>query len=229
MLREAELYCAQGVDAFILENHGDAPFAKDEVEPHVVAASAVYAAELCRKFSLPVGINLLRNDALGAYGAAAAAGAAFIRVNVLTGITATDQGLIEGKANELLRYRARVGVDTAILADLDVKFGTPLYRPDLGTLARSTALRGGADGLIVSGTATGAACDLSDLAEVKSAIPEHPLFVGSGVTSENLGDLLRFADGVIVGSALKEEGYVENPVSKARLENFAKAWKSQKK
>ncbi|RME42763.1 MAG: hypothetical protein D6795_20545, partial [Deltaproteobacteria bacterium] len=95
-----------GVDAVIVENFGDAPFPKGEVPPVTVAAMTAILA----KFPLPVplGINVLRNDARAALSIAAVIGAAFVRVNVLSGVYATDQGIIEGKAREVLEVRSRL-------------------------------------------------------------------------------------------------------------------------
>jgi predicted TIM-barrel enzyme len=41
---------------------------------------------------------------------------------------------------------------------------------------------------------------------VKHAVPAAPLWVGSGVTSENVVTLLDTVDGVIVGSAFEKNG-----------------------
>jgi len=144
-LREADF------DAMIIENFGDVPFTKATLPPASVAAIAVAADRIRREAGLPVGINALRNDAPAALGIAAAVGASFIRVNVHTGVSATDQGLLEGRAGETLRYRKQLGQRIAILADVHVKHATPISEPDLVRAARDTAYRGLADGLILTG------------------------------------------------------------------------------
>lgn len=224
-LREAELYRQAGIGRVMVENHGDAPFHASANPPEVVAGIAVIADRLRREFELEVGINLLRNDALGALGAAAACGARMIRVNLLAGAAATDQGLLEGPAAELMRRRRHLAPDLEVWADLEVKFSAPLYRPDLVDLARSTRERALADALILTGPATGQAVDLRQLEALKKALPRTRVYVGSGANADNLGEYLALADGVIVGSALKRDGYVENPVDPTRLARFVEAFR----
>ncbi|MCH8148011.1 MAG: BtpA/SgcQ family protein, partial [Planctomycetes bacterium] len=108
-------------DACIIENFGDAPFFSDTLPPTSVAAMAVVAAQIRRETKLILGVNALRNDACAALGIAVAVGASFVRVNVHTGVAATDQGLLEGRAAETLRMRKLLGAPIAILADVHVK------------------------------------------------------------------------------------------------------------
>ncbi len=98
----------------------------------------------------------------------------------------------------------------AIFADVDVKLSAPLGggRP-VEVEVDDLVHRALADALIVSGTGTGKATDPRKVAVVKAAAGKGrggvPVFVGSGVTEENLGDL-GAADGFIVGTSLKEGG-----------------------
>ena len=125
-LRDAEAYVRGGAHALLIENFGDVPFHKERVEPHVIAAMALIVEDIRRATGLPIGVNVLRNDALAALGIAAATGARFVRVNVHVGAMLTDQGIIEGKADETLRYRTLLGASVQIWADVHVKHGTPL-------------------------------------------------------------------------------------------------------
>jgi membrane complex biogenesis BtpA family protein len=221
---DAGIYADAGVDALLLENHGDAPFPKERVEPHVTAFLAIATRALRSEFDLPTGVNCLRNDALSALAIAAMAGAAFIRVNVLLGATATDQGLIEGRAHDLLRYRRQLQAEVAILADVEVKFGTPLYCPAMADLAPALVHRGGADALIVTGAATGSAPAPGRISEVKEAAPPGtPVLCGSGVTADNLAEVATRADGLIVGSAFKRDGIVSGAVDSDRVHRFMEA------
>ncbi|HLQ37995.1 MAG TPA: BtpA/SgcQ family protein, partial [Planctomycetota bacterium] len=119
-----------GVDGVVVENFGDAPFHKgtagDPVPPDVPAALAVIARAIRTEFDLPVAINCLRNDGMAALGAAAVAGARWIRVNVWAGACVTDQGVIEGEAARVLAYKKRLGASVQVLADFLVKHSTPL-------------------------------------------------------------------------------------------------------
>lgn len=219
---DAQCLADAGFDAAIVENLGDVPFAQ-RLGPASLACMAVITDAIRRSLSdgprglrMALGINALRNDPLAALGIAVACGASFIRVNVLTGVVATDQGLIQGQADEVLRYRRLLGASIAILADIMVKHAVTLHVADITRAAHDTAYRGLADGLIVTGEATGRAADIDAVRRAKQAVPNRPVFVGSGVTADTVGDFLQVANGVIVGSALKPEGDTTRPVD-ARL------------
>lgn len=212
-----------GFDALLIENFGDQPLTADHLEPAAVAAMAIIAAEVRSACSLPIGINALRNDALAALGIAAAAGATFVRVNVHTGVAAADQGLLQGRADQTLRYRQRLGREIAILADVHVKHAVPLSQPDIALAAQEAAYRGLADGLIVTGPSTGRTADLQDVGRVKQAVPDRPVLVGSGATAENVAGILAVADGVIVGTSLKAGGRPEEPIDAELARAFVRA------
>ncbi len=205
-----------GADGVIVENFGDVPFRK-YVEAHTVAAIAIVVKEVVRALSLPVGVNVLRNDAQAALAIAATAGAQFIRVNVHTGAMVTDQGIIEGRADETLRYRKMLGADVKIFADVFVKHAAPLGAQTLEQAAKDTVTRGLADALILSGAGTGETTNLDDVRRVKAAVPDVPIFVGSGVNADNIAEVLKVADGVIVGTSVKVEGKIENLVDVERV------------
>lgn len=209
-LADARALAAGGVDGVIVENFNDAPFRRgtrdDPVCPDVPAALAVVARSIRLETGLPVGINCLRNDAVAALGAAVVAGARWIRVNVLTGCSVTDQGRIDGEAARLAAYAKLTGARVQILADVLVKHAVPLAAAPLAVLVQDLVERSGADGVIVSGTRTGAPVDIEQLAEVRRAAGTFPVWIGSGLTAENAARLLPLCDGAIVGSSLQIVG-----------------------
>lgn len=213
---DAEVILEAGFDGYLLENFGDAPFFKTAVPAHVIAILTRIALALPRGGHL-AGVNVLRNDARGALAVALAADHDFIRVNVHIGAMVTDQGLIEGDAAHTARDRAALAPAVAILADLDVKHAMPLGRSfDLRESARDAVHRGLADGVIVTGKATGSPASHDDLKAVREVLPETPLLAGSGVTAATVKKTLRVASGIIVGTAIKAGGRVEEPVDPAR-------------
>lgn len=223
-LADARVLAQGGVDGILVENYGDAPFTGGSVEPQVVASMSVIAAEIGQAARLPLGINVLRNDARSALAVALASGAAFIRVNVHVGAAETDQGRIDGRAYETLRYRAAIGLKAAIFADVFVKHARPAGSGDLASAARDTAYRGLADALLVTGSETGAAPDAARLKGVREAVPDRPLYVASGVDERNARDY-READGFIVGSALERGGRAGNRVELSRVRAVVRALK----
>ncbi|MGF1479725.1 MAG: photosystem I biogenesis protein BtpA [Cyanophyceae cyanobacterium] len=221
--QEATALAAGGVDGIIVENFFDAPFVKDAVDPAVVSAMTLIVQRLQNLVVLPLGLNVLRNDAKSALAIAACVEAQFVRVNVLTGVMATDQGLIEGQAHQLLRYRRELGCDVAILADVLVKHARPLGTPNLTTAVQDTIERGLADAVILSGWATGSPPSLEDLELASTAAQGTPVFIGSGANWDNISQLLQAADGVIVASSLKRNGQINEPVDPLRVSQFVEA------
>jgi uncharacterized protein len=221
--QEATALAAGGVNGIIIENFFDAPFTKQQVDPAVVSAMSLVVQRVKNLITLPIGINVLRNDAHSALAIAACTDAQFIRVNVLTGVMATDQGLIEGQAHEVLRYRRELGSDIKILADVLVKHARPLGSPNLTTAVRETIERGLADAVILSGWATGDPPSSEDLELAMNAAQGVPVFIGSGASWENIHTLIPFANGVIVSSSLKRHGQVEQSVDPIRVSRFVEA------
>ena len=214
-----------GADGLIVENYGDAPFHPGPVPPETVAALALCtSAAIAAAGAIPVGVNVLRNDARAALGLCAATGARFLRVNVHAGVAATDQGLIEGRAHETLRERARLAPQAAILADVHVKHATPIGRETLAEAVRDLVLRALADAVIVSGRATGVPPSTAELREAREAASGAPVLIGSGLTPDNAGELLPLADGAIVGTALERDGRTGEPVDPARVARMRKAF-----
>ncbi|WP_114577371.1 BtpA/SgcQ family protein [Saliphagus sp. LR7] len=225
-LADARALEAGGVDGLIVENFGDAPFYPEGVPAHVVSEMTAVAGELREAVEVPVGINVLRNDAEAALAVAGAVGAGFVRVNVHVGTAATDQGVLEGRAHETVRLRERVAPDVAILADVHVKHASPVGDRGIERAARETAERGLADGIVVSGPGTGEEAGVEDVERVADALSDldAPLFVGSGVTPETVGEVLEAgADGAIVGSALERDGEAGNPVEESRVREVVAA------
>jgi membrane complex biogenesis BtpA family protein len=184
---------------------------------------AALATEARRRFDIPLGINVLRNDGRAALAVAHAAGAQFIRVNVLAGARVTDQGLLQGIAHELMRDRAVIGAeDIKVFADVNVKHSAPLGEIKLEEEVADLVDRAGADAIIVSGSGTGKATDGEEVERVKKASGGTPVLVGSGVGLESVKNYLPHADGFIIGSHFKVDGKVKNPVDAARVQAFMK-------
>jgi membrane complex biogenesis BtpA family protein len=218
VLRDAELLTAGGVHGLMLENFGDIPFFPERVPAYTVAHMAALAVEVKRRFPVPLGINCLRNDGLSALAIAHAAGAEFIRVNVLTGARVTDQGPLSGIAHDLLRERALLrGDQIKIFADVDVKHSAPLAPRPIGEEVEDTLHRGLADALVVSGAGTGKPTDPEKVKAVKQAAKNAAVFLGSGVTPETVAILAAHADGFIVGTYFKKDGVASNPVDPGRV------------
>jgi uncharacterized protein len=228
---EAAILARAGFDAIVIENMHDRPYVHGRHGPEVVAAMTAVglavsdAASSIRGSEIPLGVQVLSGGNREALAVALATGAVFIRCENFVFAHIADEGLLpEAEAGSLLRYRNQIGAEhVQVFADIKKKHASHAITADVPIKDAAEAARFfGADGLIVTGPATGRACRMEDLLAVARAT-ELPVLVGSGVTPETCRDLLEHADGLIVGSAIKQHGFWENPPDPGRCEAMAAA------
>jgi membrane complex biogenesis BtpA family protein len=216
---EARILAAAGFDALIVENMHDRPYLLQEVGPEIVAAMAAALDAIRQTIDLPLGVQVLAGANREALAVALAGGASFIRAENFVFAHVADEGLMpQADAGPLLRYRRQLNAEhIRIFADIKKKHAAHALTADLSIAdaARAAAFFG-ADGLIVTGPATGEPAALDDLREVTAAV-RLPVAVGSGLTPENLPDYWDFADLFIVGSFYKRDGLWHQPPDPDRL------------
>ncbi len=209
-----------GVDAVIFCNEGDRPYSLEAGYDGVGVMTRV-VTEL-RPTDRPFGVDYLW-DARAALAIGVATGASFMR-EVVTGVYESDMGLWNTDAAGLLRERRRLESEIAILMNVTPEFASPIGARSIGAVARSAAISSLADAILISGPMAGAEPDLAALREAREAVdPQIPVLVNTGAKSTNIGAFLRVADGCIVGSDLKVDGYTWNPVDPARVRRFVEA------
>jgi len=221
-LDDARAYLAGGCNGVIVENHGDVPFSKpDAIGPETAAHMSVVSDRIRRELGRPIGINVLANAAIPALAVASASGAAFVRVNQWANAYVANEGFVEGEAARAMRYRAALRAKgVRIFTDAHVKHGAHAIVADRPVEEQVKDLVFfDADVVIATGQRTGHAAELSYIRMIKEAA-NLPTLVGSGVTQENIGDILSVADGVIVASSLKHEGVWWNSVDPQRVKAF---------
>jgi membrane complex biogenesis BtpA family protein len=208
----------------MVENMWDLPYYVGmEVPPEEMTAQAVAARAVVEAVDVPVGINVIHNGGRVTLAIAVAAGADFIRVCLLTGARVWDTGEFDrGCAAELLRWRKHLGAEhIKLFADVDKKHSVGFPGIDLATHIEWTEFHL-ADALIVSGKMTGDAPELEKVRRARE-LTSRPILMGSGTTAENITQFLRYADGAIVGTALKVDGIAENLVDVERVRRYMEA------
>ncbi|WP_138472656.1 BtpA/SgcQ family protein [Poseidonocella sp. HB161398] len=224
-LRDAERLVEGGLHGLIVENHGDIPFSKPaDIGPETPAFLSVVTDRIKRAFGVPMGVNVLANAPLPALATAVAGGAEFIRVNQWANAYVANEGFMEGRAAEALRYRSLLRAERVkIFTDAHVKHGSHAIVADrsIPELARDLAFFD-SDGIIATGQRTGNSATIGEIEEIGGAT-HLPLLVGSGVTEGNIAEILKRTNGVIVASSLKEGGVWWNPVDPARVTSFVAA------
>lgn len=209
---------AAGVDAVMFGNEGDRPY-RTRASGAGLAAMAAAIGALKPLLSVPFGVNYLW-DPLATVQLAAATGAAFAR-EVFCGVYASDMGLWAPDAAAALEERARLGrPDLVLLSNINAEFAAPLDTRPIETRARSAVFSSLADVICVSGGMTGEGVEISDLARVKRALPDTPVFANTGVRIETVAEILRHADGCVVGTHFKRGGDTWAPVDPDRAARF---------
>ena len=221
VLQEARFLAGAGVHGLLLENFGDVPYTVGTAESVQVATMAAVGREIRQAVPLPLGVNVQFNAWREEVALATAIGAAFVRAEAFVETRLTAQGWAYPCSAELMRELTRLRTRAAVFADLQVKETIPLVPIDTVEIAQQ-AVAAGARALIVTGSATGELAGLETLSQVRLRAGV-PVLAGSGVSAETVAEILRHADGVIVGSSLKADGVAANPVAEERVRKFMAA------
>jgi uncharacterized protein len=222
--QEAKLYRECGVDGVVIENMHDVPYLRGGVGPEIVSAMTAIGVEVKSECSMPVGIQILAAANIEAMAVAHAAGLDFIRAEGYAYAHVADEGLIQSSAAALLRYRRMIGATRVqIWADVKKKHAAHAITADvsLGETAETIEFMG-ADCVIVTGSVTGKPPAVADVREAKAHC-NLPVFLGSGISEQNISEFYKEADGFIVGTAFKIGALWSNTIEPARVTNFIKA------
>lgn len=221
---EARLYAQAGFHGIIIENMGDRPYLRRTVGPEVVATMTAAGLAIADIVDLPLGVQVLAGANREALAVAHAIGGAFVRVEGFVFAHVADEGLIESDAGELLRYRRTIGADEVrIFADVKKKHSANAITADVALTETAAAAEFFlADGVIVTGSATGRPTDEAEVKAVADRV-SIPTLVGSGVDPTNIADY-GHADGLIVGSYVKKHGLWSNDIDPSRLDALAQVF-----
>lgn len=207
-----------GFDAVMFGNENDRPY-EFKVDMASTASMAAIIGQLKPEITVPFGVNVLW-DPMASVALGAATGAQFVR-EIMTGVYASDMGQWNTNAGEVLRYRDRLGrSDMAMLFNISAEFAYSLDQRSLADRARSAVFSSIPDAILVSGQITGEAAKMSDLSAVKAALPNTPVMANTGVKHETVSEVLRIADGCIVGTSLKVDGDTWKAVDPERAIRF---------
>ncbi|MCC7163033.1 MAG: BtpA/SgcQ family protein [Anaerolineae bacterium] len=207
-----------GIDAVMFCNEHDRPYTL-QADAAVVAAMSYVIGRLHPLIDVPFGVDVLW-DPKAALAVARGSGALFVR-EIFSGVYASDMGQWNTDAGGALRYRRNIGAESVrVLYNINAEFAVPLGNRPLAEVAKSVVFSSIPDGLCVSGSMTSVSVSAGDLQAVKEVVADVPIFINTGARRENIADLIRFADGVIVGSSLKVDGRTWNRVDSQRVSDF---------
>jgi len=211
-----------GVDSIIIENFGDIPFAKNSISKLTLAHFTNIAKELSDSLNIDIGINVLRNDGESALSIADSINANFVRINILSGTMYTDQGIIEGKANKLIKFKNSLSNNIEIYADVFVKHAVPPIGYTIENQTEELLLRAGADKIIITGDGTGKEINFEQLQKLRGIVPKGQLAIGSGVNESNIMNYKNIADILIIGTGFKVDQNIAKPIDVKSVEKLIK-------
>ncbi|KAG7172993.1 uncharacterized protein F13E9.13, mitochondrial-like [Homarus americanus] len=225
---EAQIYAEAGVDGILVENMFDLPYLKGSVlGPEVVACMTRVCHEVrsVTPKKIPCGVQILAGGNQEALAVSKACGLEFIRAECFVFSHVADEGLMDGCAGPLLRYRRAIDADDVLVfTDIKKKHSAHSITDDVSVVEMAEAARFFlADGVILTGSATGQEADHQQLHDVRSV--DLPVLVGSGVTKENVHKFIN-ANGFIVGSHFKRDGKWTGELEYHRVKAFTDLVKS---
>ena len=218
VILDVEKLQAGGVDAIMFGNENDRPYELTGSIESIAAMTAVVSA-VKPMLKVPFGVNYLW-DPYATVAIASVTGASFAR-EIFTGLFASDMGLWEPNAAKALRLRRSLGrQDLKLLFNINAEFADSLDGRSIAMRAKSAVFSSLADVVLVSGPLTGQPAELSNLKNVREAIPETPLMANTGVNIDNVADIMAYADGCVIGTHFKVDGDTWKAVDGDRVNRF---------
>ncbi|XP_043515682.1 uncharacterized protein F13E9.13, mitochondrial isoform X1 [Frieseomelitta varia] len=222
-IKEAVIYSECNIDGVLVENMHDVPYVRPkDLTPEITTMMTRICTEIRKILSenIPCGIQILAGCNREAIAVAKAANFQFIRAEGFVFSHIADEGFTDACAGTLLRYRKQIDADDILIfADIKKKHSSHAITSDVSLSETIKAAKFFlADGIILTGAATGDPASVSEFTEIKQTT-EIPVLIGSGITKDNIKDYLT-SDAVIVGSHFKVGGTWENKVDKEKVRNF---------
>lgn len=215
---EADMYNNSNIDSIMIENMHDAPYLKRNVGPEITSMMSIISYELRKRFDRPAGVQILAGANKDAISVAHSTGLDYIRAEGFVFSHVADEGIIESDAGELLRYRKSIGADSVkVFTDIKKKHSANFITSDvsIADMAKNAEFFG-SDGIIVTGSSTGAEADLDDIISVGKAT-SLPVLIGSGLSYDNIDRYFNHAEGFIIGTYFKKDNYWKNDIDEKKL------------
>ena len=226
---EADLINLQkaGVDAVMFGNENDRPY-ELKVNKATLSTMSYMIGKLSAKINIPFGVNVLW-DPMSTIALAVSTNAQFVR-EIFTGTYASDMGIWSPNAGEAMRYRNSLRrKDLQMYFNISAEFAYSLDRRSISERAESTVFSSIPDAVLVSGQITGQSAKLEEIKQVSKIIPNTPVLANTGVNLDNVEEIFKVTDGVIIGSSLKINGDTWNNVDLNRAKTFMTKVKSIRK
>lgn len=217
-----------GYDAIIVENE-DLSLSSHMTKMQFSAMSMI-VHEVRKAVSLSVGICCGCLNYEEALSIAQVCGCEFIRTPIFVDTVINYNGIINPCSTSLIEYRKQIGSEQIkVLADIQVKHYHMLCSSISISESAQWAEHQGADAVIVTGLASGVETPIENLRKAKNAV-SIPVAVGSGITRENVSQQLEIADILIIGTSIRQNRSMSEPIDCTNAMAMIKAvqqWKAR--
>jgi membrane complex biogenesis BtpA family protein len=221
-IQEVGILSDAGFTGVQLQNMGDNPSSR-HAQLETIAFMTVASHEVKKCFS-ELQLSVLVNwDAEASIAVAGAVDADFVRVeHTWVGAAVASWGISTAQCYEATQFRSRIRSSVPIYVDVLEPHAIPLVQRPVEDWARAAVYEGAADGLFVTASSFGESLDF--IRRVRAVVPGIPLWLGGGVSANNIAETFGLVDGVTVATSLKH-GDMRNPVDPVLAREFTAAYR----
>ncbi len=218
-VREAKMLYEAGIKSIMIQNVNDLPMHVNVGKQIVAYMSAIgYAIRTALPDDCVLGVSVLRDDGEAMVSVASAMEADFIRPKAYVGAVVGVDGVHAGIINEVLEMRCKLKCDVQIWPDIHDRSTSPLGDVSLVDACQQAVSQGLADAIFITGK------DFEDskarVKMVKESLPDTYVFLGGGANLQNLEEVYKLWDGIIIASALKDSGNMTGNLDQKKLDQF---------
>ena len=224
-LKEVKMLHECGFDGYIIQNRNDAPV-KQKADIQHITYMTVLADRLKKAYpNMKQGI-LVNWDGVASLAVADAVGADFVRIeHTYTGVEVGYAGFMEAQCVDVCEFRKKIDTNVSVFADIQEIHYEQIGGKTISEAARDLVQNAFADGIFVGGKNIEESIEMSKIVRTKVG-SNVPILLSSGSNIDNVQELLKYFDGVSVGTWIKN-GNMRNPIDPDRAKAFCKKAKGR--
>ncbi len=223
VIKDARVLMDAGFDGAVFANEADIPYV-DHVGPEIVSSYTRIVTEVSKTLTIPFGVGV-QLDPYASIAIAKATGAMFVR-DFYTNSFTTDFGPLHRVPGDIFRFAKKIAAEKiSVYTAIEGHYGDCLDRRPVEEKYESVIEAVPVAGYIISGPRTGVPPEASGLARLREIRSDIPIILNSGASRENIKSLLAYCDGVIVGTKIKKDYKLFNPIDYDNAKRFIEAAK----
>lgn len=217
-MKDVESLQLGGADGLMIENWG-LDYARTTIRRGEIRYLEAVLGAVQSTTKLPYGVNVLPFDYITDKYLADLHGGKFVHLDTFVDTVRTDyeNRFVIHPDPVLVRRLLR---NYLLMVNIQTKHYQTIPHNKKLEMSAKQAVKLGADVIVVTGVLTGKHPSKTKILRVRNEIGDSPLFIGSGLKTCNVRELMQYADGGIVGTGIKVDGITENLVDKDETKRF---------